>query len=135
MNSVSYNPKEILSTLTELEGRLKCSIDKHCPDRELALSEDLDKALEEFLELKNETDDEVAYLSSQLALLHLQRELEKTIGVVVDSNNLRAFHDFNTFQGMSAKVEPVRDKSWNTNIVVLIAFIIGLLVTVTLFFW
>lgn len=133
MNSVSYNPKEILFTLTELEGRLKRSIDKHCPDRGLALSDDLDKALEEFLELKNETDDQVAYLSSQLALLHLQRELEKTIGVVVDSNNLRAFHDFNTFQEMGR--ESISAKGWNVHMLVLIAFTIGLLVTVTLFFW
>ncbi|ERJ57418.1 hypothetical protein [Sphingobacterium paucimobilis] len=135
MNSVSYNPKEILSTLTELEGRLKCSIDKHCPDRGLILSDDLDKALEQFLELKSETGDEVAYLSSQLALLHLQREVEKTIGVVVDSNNLRACHDFSKAHKMQVGIDSVPNKRWNTNVAFLITFIIGLLVTVALFFW
>ncbi|MBL1409052.1 hypothetical protein [Sphingobacterium faecale] len=135
MNSVSYNPKEILSTLMELESRLKYSINKHCPDRELALSDDLDKALEEFLELKTEADNEVAYLSSQLALLHLHRELEKTIGVVLDTNNLRAFYDFKTFHGMRVIEKPSREKRWKLHRLFLIAFIIGLLITVTLFYW
>ncbi len=135
MNSVSYNPKEILSTLNELESRLKCSIQKHCPDRALAFSDDLDKALEEFLQLKNGTDDEVAYLSSQLALLHLHRELEKAIGVIVDSNNLRAFQDFNTCHAMNSPTEQGESKYWTMTPVVLIALLIGLLLSLSVLFW
>ncbi|TYP87829.1 hypothetical protein BC792_13324 [Sphingobacterium allocomposti] len=134
MHSGSYDPKDLLSTLMEVERRLETTIEKHCPDKQLSLSEDLDKALEDFLQLKEVKDNEIGYLSSQLALLHLRKEVEKAINVVVESNNLRAYHDFGLHKGAFRVSEPTQ-KGWVPGKTALLTVLAGLLIAaVSLFF-
>jgi hypothetical protein len=97
MNSGSYEPKELLATLMEIEEKLRILIDTYCPDKTLSLSGDLDTALNNFLQLQHVPNNEIGFLSSQLALFHLKKEVERARNVVIDSNNLRAFHDYSTY--------------------------------------
>lgn len=127
MDTVIYEPKELLVALIELEKRLATAVGKYCPNNELLLSEDLDKALEDFLQLREVADNEVGYLSSQLALLHLGREIERTIDVVIESNNLRAYHDYNEYMlGNGVEKSPCKGH-WQTKDLLLAAFLGGLL--------
>lgn len=134
MNQVSYNPKELLTVLIEVETQLKSTINKNYPEREISLSEDLDQALEEFLKQQSLRDNDVGYLSSQMALFHLCREFEKTIGVIIDSNDLRAFHDFRVFMGSDYKEPAIIEKEWKTR-EMLSGMLIGVaLVSLVMFF-
>lgn len=112
MSQVSYNPRELLSVLVEVETKLKSSVNNNCPEKDISFSEDIDDALEEFLQRQSLRANDVAYLSSQMALFHLCRELEKTIGVVVDSNDLRAYHDFKTYMGSDYREPVIVEKKW-----------------------
>lgn len=135
MSQISYNPKELLTVLIEVETRLKSTINKNCPEKEFSLSDDLDKALEEFLQRQSLRDNDVGYLSSQMALFHLCRELEKTIGVVIDANDLRAFHDFRTFMGDDyQEPEIIKEQGWKSKELLSGVLIGAFLVSAILFF-
>jgi len=112
MSQISYNPRELLSVLVEVETKLKSTVNNNCPEKDISLSEDIDDALEEFLQRQSVQDNNVGYLTSQMALFHLCRELEKTIGVVVESNDLRAYHDFKTYMGPDYKEPEIVEKKW-----------------------
>lgn len=94
MNIDIYDPKELLNVLINIESELEMAMNKHCPDSRFSIDVDPDKALESFLNRQDVKGNEVGFLSTQIALLHLRREVEKTKGVVVDTNNLRAWEDF-----------------------------------------
>lgn len=123
MSQNSYKPKELLTALIEVDKILKSTINKNCPENKLLFTDDLDKSLEEFLQKKHTKEDDIGYLSSQMALFHLQRELENTIAVVIDSNNLRAFHDFKAYKEDNHLKSSAKEKRWNAR-----EAIIGLLV-------
>jgi len=133
MSQVSYNPKELLSMLVEVETKLKSSVNKNCPEKDISFSEDVDNALEEFLQQQSIQKDDVGYLTSQMALFHLCRELEKTIGVVVESNDLRAYHDFKTYMGPDYKEPEIIEKKWKIQ-EMLVGFLVGVFfVSIVLF--
>src|SRR5690606_25628739 len=69
-----------------------------------------DKALESFLNRQDVKGNEVGFLSTQIALLHLRREVEKTRGVVVETNNLRAWEDFLKREGYQKNQKEVEEK-------------------------
>ncbi len=94
MKPKTYNPQQLLASLLEVERILVRALKLHCPDQRIYISEDIDKAIEDFLQLRDLNESVVNYLPTQLALLYLYRETEKTIALVVESNNLRAYHDF-----------------------------------------
>ncbi|UZJ65658.1 hypothetical protein OKW96_05600 [Sphingobacterium sp. KU25419] len=94
MTSNTYNPKALLGALMELEHGLDNVINEHCPSSELTFDGDLDKALNDFLGGREVYGNEQGYLLSQLALLYLRKEFAKAKGTVVESNNLRAVHDY-----------------------------------------
>ena len=94
MNMDVYNPKELLSILAEIETKLKLALEKHCPHSELTFNADFDEKLESFFERHDVKGNEVGFISTQIALLHLRREIEKARGVVVDTNDLRAWNDY-----------------------------------------
>ncbi|WP_333624368.1 hypothetical protein [Sphingobacterium siyangense] len=127
MDTVIYEPKELLVALIELEKRLATALGKYCPNNDLLLSEDLDKALEDFLQLREVADNEIGYLSSQLALIHLEREIERTIEVVIDSNNLRAYYDYNEYLVGKDVKKLAQKRQWQTKDVFLAALLGGLL--------
>lgn len=128
MSQESYNPKELLSVLLEVETVLEQVIKKNCPENDALCSQNLDVALEDFLRKQNVRNNDIAYLSSQLTLMHLSREIEKAIGVVVEVNDLRAYHDFNMYIGKLEKEPKVEVKRWKMNEVllgVLVGAVIG----------
>lgn len=132
-----YRSKELLSTLIEVNGKIKHVIEKNCPDTDLVLSEDIDAALEDFLQLDDQdvADNNVAYLSSQLALLHLNKEIERAIEVIVEVNDLRAYYDFNSvkMQQVASSDKPVKEaKSKN---LVLISWTGMFCLVAVLFLW
>ncbi|WP_400261967.1 hypothetical protein ACFX5U_20675 [Sphingobacterium sp. SG20118] len=94
MTANTYDAKALLGALMEIEYRLDETINEHCPSSELTFDGDLDKALNDFLGRREVHGNEQGYLLSQLALLHLRKEFAKAKGTVVESNNLRAVHDY-----------------------------------------
>lgn len=133
MNKVSYNPKELLSVLIDLDGKLKSTVDKNCPETSLNISDDLDDALEDFLKESNLVDNDIGFLTSQMALLQLQRELKKTIDIVVDTNDLAAFRDFEIYR--SSKVSYADNPpKWKLKEMAFGALAGAILVSVILFF-
>ncbi|GEM62322.1 hypothetical protein D3C87_1394260 [compost metagenome] len=134
MNSVSYDPQELLITLMEFEKKLTSSIAKNCPDRDMALCDDLDKALDDFLQLQGVRNNEVGYLSSQLALLHLRREIQKTMEIVVTTNNLRAFQDFKVKIEEESQQAPALMRQWGSSDLILAAILGGLIAAALTFF-
>lgn len=94
MTTNTYDPKALLGALIAIEHQLDETIDGHCPSTELKFDGDLDKALNDFLGRREFHGNEQGYLLSQLALLHLRKEFTKAKGTIVESNNLRAVHDY-----------------------------------------
>lgn len=94
MNVDVYNPKELLSILVEIEGKLNTAIEKHCPQSDISSNVDFDKFLASFLERRDVKGNEVGFISTQIALQHLRQEIEKTKSIVVDTNDLRAWHHY-----------------------------------------
>lgn len=115
MSQEYYNPKELLSELLKVETVIKQVIEKNCPENDRMNSQDLDLALEDFLRKQSIRNDNIAFLSSQLALLHLSAEIKKTIGLVVEVNDLRAFHDFNMYLGKIEEEPKVEKIRWKVN--------------------
>jgi len=133
MRSEFYKPKELLSALIEVDDRLKSTIEKHCPDKDFKLSGDVDVDLQDFLQLTASADNDVAYLSSQLALLHLRKEMEKTIEVIVEVNGLRAHHDFNLMRIATQKEVKEKGNDRSSKKLVLIGLLGGLVIAFALF--
>lgn len=94
MNMDVYNPKELLSILVEIESKLKLAVEKHCPHSDLSITIDFDKTLENFFDRHDIRGNEVGFISTQIALQHLRREIEKAREIVVDTNDLRAWNDY-----------------------------------------
>lgn len=94
MSSNTYDPKALLLTLIDTEKHLTLEIEKYFSNEGFSIAEDLDQAFEEFFESRDLMGNEVGYLSSQLTLFQLKREVRKAIDVVVDSNQLRAYYDY-----------------------------------------
>lgn len=94
MSVAIYDSKELLKVLMNIESELEMAMNKYCPDSHFSVDVDPDIALENFLNRQDVMGNEVVFLSTQMALMHLRREIEKTKGVVVDTNNLRAWEDF-----------------------------------------
>lgn len=135
MDSLSYDPKELLITLMEMKEKLKSTIAKHCPDHDMSICDDLDKALEDFFQLQHVGNNEIGYLSSQLALLHLFREVERTMEVVVNTNNLRAYYDFKLAIEEENRKAPTLIRHWKSSDLILAAVLGGLLAAaLSLFF-
>lgn len=111
MNLQTYDPKTLLTQLITIEKNLSVAIESHFSEPELTVSEDLDKAFSTFFQSKELEGNEVGYLSTQLALLHLKREVEKTIDVLVESNQLRAYYDFIS----SREVSDIEEKEGKNN--------------------
>lgn len=117
-----YDPKLLLLALREIEETLKTTIDRNCPNPGINIAHDLDKAMDDFLQFYGGEGQDVGLISSQLALLHIQREVERAILVVIDSNNLRAFNDFEIHHSTLAKAKG--KKKWNTKEMI-IGFLVG----------
>lgn len=94
MSSNLYDPRKLLEEFINIEEALHETIANHCPDSQLSVTDDLDEALEVFLSNYNIKGEEVPFLSSQYALLHLQQKVAKTRKVLVEVNNLRAYEDY-----------------------------------------
>ncbi len=73
MKPVAYNPQEVLISLIEIEKSLKTVIQENCPEKPIALNENLDTALNDLLDAQGANIDKVEYLTTQLSLLHLKR--------------------------------------------------------------
>lgn len=97
MKPVAYNPQEVLISLIEIEKSLQTVIQENCPEKPITLNEDLDTALNDLLDAQGANIDKVEYLTTQLSLLHLKRELDKTLQVVIESNELRALLDYSKY--------------------------------------
>lgn len=135
MRSEFYKPKELLSTLIEVDDRLKSTIEKHCPNKDLKLSGDVDDDLQDFLQLTASADNDVAYLSSQLALLHLHKEMEKAIEIIVEVNGLRAHHDFSLMQAATKLKSKKTAKASDAKKYIFIGLLGGLILAFVLFLW
>ncbi len=132
MENRFYNPKQLLLELREIEETLKTTIDRNCPNPGINIVQDLDKAMDDFLQFYGGDDQDIGLISSQLALLHIQREVERAILVVVDSNNLRAYNDFEIHHSTLA-VANRRSKRWNTKEMIL-GILVGGSVVALMFF-
>lgn len=111
MNKDIYNPKELLSTLVKMENQLDQAMDKYCPHSKLSFDVDIDKALGNFLSRQDVKGNEVGFLSTQIALQHLRREVEKAKGIVVDTNGLRAWEDFLKFKYDQEALKSIGEKN------------------------
>lgn len=130
MTSNTYDAKSLLVALLELEHRLDTTINEHCPSSELAFDGDLDKALNDFLGRREVDGNEQGYLLSQLALLHLRKEFAKAKDTVVESNNLRAVHDYMDLNTECIKHQSIEKDQhrWMIVLSMLISAFIGWLV-------
>lgn len=133
MNSVSYDPQELLIALMEIDKKLKLTMAKHCPDQNISIDDDLDKVWDDFFELQGVRNNEIGYVSTQLAILHLRREVEKTMEVVVQTNSLRAIRDFNLAIKEENLAIPAVEKQWKPGKLILAA-IMGCLAVIVLYF-
>lgn len=130
MTSKTYDAKSLLVALLELEHKLDKTINEHCPSSELTFDGDLDKALNDFLGRREVDGNEQGYLLSQLALLHLRKEFAKAKDTVVESNNLRAVHDYMDLNAGNIKHQSIeKDKHrWMIVLSILLSAFIGWLV-------
>ncbi|MBD1426575.1 hypothetical protein [Sphingobacterium arenae] len=92
-----YDPKELLDTLLKIEYELQEAMEKYCHDSRFSIDVDVEKTLEAFLSRQGVKGNEVGFLSTQIALLHLRREVEKSRDVVVDTNDLRAWEEYTRY--------------------------------------
>lgn len=122
MKHISYNAKELLATLLEVEAMLVEVNSKNYPNREFLLTEDTDKILEEFLEYQSVEDSNAGYISTELALFYLRKELVKTIDIVVISNDLRAYNDYNREHITHIAKPNKKSNNWNN---ILFGFLLG----------
>lgn len=111
MNNDIYNPKKLLGSLLEMEQQLEQAMDKYCPHSKLSFDVDLDKALGLFLSRQDVKGNEVGFLSTQIALQHLRREIEKVKGIVTDTNGLRAWEDFLKFKQDQEALKSITEKN------------------------
>jgi hypothetical protein len=100
--------------LREVEQTLKMTIDTNCPNPGIKITQDLDNALNEFLKFYGDEDKNIGYIASQIALIHLQGELEKAIKVVVDANNLKAYNEFDRHRKAMGVLPDKTKKKWTT---------------------
>lgn len=98
MSQLKYNPKELLSILVDIDKQLKSVVDENCPARYLNVSGNIENGLEDFLIESNLLEDDIGYISSHIALLQLSREFEKTVQIVIETNDLQAHYDFNSLK-------------------------------------
>lgn len=94
MRDNTYDPKRLLDVLIDVERQLNSALDDYCPPGNPTEDTDFDQKLNDFLDTHPLKDNEVALLSTQMAVLGLLREIEKTKHVVIETNNLRALEDF-----------------------------------------
>lgn len=94
MRDNTYDPKKLLDVLIDVEGQLGRALENYCPHTSFTADINLDQLLEDFLHRQDVKGNEVGFLSTQIALLGLLHEIEKTKGVLVETNNLRAWEDF-----------------------------------------
>ncbi len=94
MDSANFEPKKLVDLLESLERTVNTAIAEHCPAKGLHLSGNVKNSLDDFFNIKPEKVNDVAFISTQLAMLHLQQEINKTRDVIVDSNDLRAYYDY-----------------------------------------
>jgi len=130
MSQVSYNSKELLSTLVEIEDRLETVLNKNYPKKEFYLTEDTDEALEKILQYQTIEDDNAGYISTELAFFYLRKELEKTIDIVVISNDLRAYYDYSKQTSLKEPEKEVEKKGVRD---ILIGTLIGIAITTIIF--
>lgn len=132
MTSNTYNAKALLGALMEIEHRLDDTINEHCPSSELTFDGDLDKALNDFLGRREVHGNEQGFLLSQLALLHLRQEFAKAKGTIVESNNLRAVHDYKKLISAAshAKSNQNGKQYWIIGIGMVLSVLIGWLIGV-----
>lgn len=114
MKPKAYNPQEILISLLEIEKSLRTVIKENCPEKSITLNEDLDKALNDLLGGESDDIDKVEFLTTQLSLLHLKREIEKTIKVVLETNDLRAFLDYSKHKQEILRKINKKKNAWGT---------------------
>lgn len=99
MSQLKYDPKELLSVLVELDYKLQTLVNEQYPeDSQLNIDNGIEEALDDFLTKSNLLEDDIGYLTSQMALHQLGQEIKKAIEIVVETNNLQAHHDFNSFK-------------------------------------
>ncbi|KKO89238.1 hypothetical protein AAW12_24325 [Sphingobacterium sp. Ag1] len=134
MNLQTYNPKALLVQLMKIEKELSIAIEFHFSDPDFMVSDDLDNAFNDFFQSKELLGNEVGYLSTQLALLHMKREVEKAIEVLIDSNQLRAYYDFVSFND-NHKKKGIENKKGNSKLKLLCAILLGILLTVIFLFY
>lgn len=131
MSQVSYNSKELLSALIEMEAKLNHVVNENYSQKEFLFSEDTDAALEEFLQYQSVEDDNAGYITTELAFFYLRKELDKTIDVVVVANDLRAFYDYSRETVYKDKVK-VDEGSKFTGL--LVGILIGIAISTLVFF-
>ncbi|MCW8313886.1 hypothetical protein ABTW24_08880 [Sphingobacterium thalpophilum] len=130
MSSHIYDPKALLLTLIDTEKHLTLEIEKHFSSEGISIAEDIDLAFENFFQSHDLKGNEVGYLSSQLALYQLKREVKKAIEVVVDSNQLRAYYDFIRFRETEGKGPKAVEQGLSSGLLIFGGIIAGILLTI-----
>ena len=75
MSQISYNSKELLSTLIEVEAKLNTVVNNNYSQKDFVFGEDTDAALEQFLQYQNVEDNNAGYISTELAFFYLRKEI------------------------------------------------------------
>lgn len=94
MDSANFEPKKLVDLLESLEEIVGTAIAEHCPAKGLHVSGNVKNSLDDFFSIMPEKVNDVAFISTQLAMLHLQEEINKTRDVLIDANDLRAYYDY-----------------------------------------
>ncbi|MCI0921245.1 hypothetical protein [Sphingobacterium rhinopitheci] len=131
MSQISYNSKELLSTLIEVEAKLNTVVNNNYSQKDFVFGEDTDAALEQFLQYQNVEDNNAGYISTELAFFYLRKELDKTIDVVIVANDLRAYYDYNKETIGKEKVEVVESSKFTW---ILIGILIGIAISTIIFY-
>ncbi len=132
MSQESCNSRELLLSLVEIEHKLNTSIENNCTDRRYLKEHELNIILEESLRDESLTESEMSALSSELSVLFLNVELQKAIRILVDSNNFRAFYDFEKSTYDKPDVI-VSEKTYDFKSTIL-GFVFGIVIATLLFY-
>lgn len=135
MNKEFCDPRELLSALIEVDTKLNITINEYSKNSDVMQSKDIDQILEEFIEDQNNKYTDNKSLLSELALLCLRREVQKTIDVVVDSNSLRAHYDFEKQFNNSIKTDAAEIRKWRLREIFFGAMIGVIITTLVLWYW
>lgn len=76
MDSLKFEPKKLLSLLANIQGELDGEINLQYSIQNSTNFNDLSEPLDEFLKVDSNNVNDIAYTATQLAMLHLRREID-----------------------------------------------------------